>query len=154
MAKARIRRRVQRARILDLMKAPREILRTTSLKNDPKVLPALILVWALLLCHGLLGFVHQLSLDAGASADPAGHPAHHMHEGSAPSGGEDAPFFGSADYFAVVLILFAAAWLWWRSGCGRLVTWRATYRRVVSAPFHIPWLLPRPRAPALQVFRL
>ena len=156
MAKTRI-RKARRARILDPMKALHEILRT-SFKNDPKVLPALVLVWTLLLCHGLLGSVHQLSLDAGASAGSAGHPAHHMHEGPAPSGGaaggEGASSFGGADYFAVALIVFAVAWSWWRSGRGRLVKRRAAYRRVFPTPFHVFRLLPRPRAPTLQVFRL
>ena len=152
MAKTRT-RKTRRVRVPDPVKALHEILRT-SFKNDPKVLPALVLVWALLLCHGVLGFVHQLS--SGASADPASHTAHYTHEGSAPSGGVagggDAPF-GSADYLAVALILFAATRSWWRSARGWRMTGRAAYRRVPTLP-RVARLLPRPRAPALQVFRL
>lgn len=125
---------------------------------------AVLLVGALLLCHGVLGFAHQASCHAGCEARdtiPGSLSAHDEHAsgnegGHAGAGPTDASNGGqgAGSYFAVFLVLFGVALLGLLLGArrrGEHVTLRH-YR-----PRFLPTFvcLPRgPMLPLLQVFRL
>ena len=127
------------------------------LPRSPRVrfLP-LLLIGALLLCHGIFGCLH-LICDLPECADGAEHAAQHQHV----AGAEGAVHEHSADhatgteYFAVVVVgllgllsrlLLAATPLRTKNGTPRFFQpWRAP---LVSRP------LPTPTLHVLQVFRL
>ncbi len=121
-------------------------------------LPAL-LIGALLLCHGVMGFAHQTSCHECHATDLllSVPPAYEHAMGDAGGHGGDDPTSGHVftGYFAVFLALFGAAALKLLLGGARrparvalLRTSRPRYSTVVSS-------LPRgPTPPLLQVFRL
>jgi len=124
---------------------------------------ALLLVGALLVCHGLLGTSHVLAHGGPpVSEQPAGRSsASHQGAGHAAAGqaaGDDVPaaaHAGATEYFAVLLVLAGAALL----GV-LLVLVRSPLGD--GAPRTLPlrwWLEPQPLSrghspPFLQVFRL
>lgn len=116
-----------------------------------------LLVGALLLCHGVLGFAHEISChgcypsDLPANVSPAGHE----HGSSGDTTGDD-PAGGHTftGYFGITLALFGAI-------LGLLLRarkWRwVASPRLYYRPHPLPTLarLPRgPTLPLLQVFRL
>ncbi|MDX6379808.1 MAG: hypothetical protein QOI57_832 [Rubrobacteraceae bacterium] len=123
------------------------------------LLPALLIV-ALLLCHGILGFAHQLSCH---TCEPAGSLG--MHHGSAAdtegpassdAGNDITHELGCLSYAAVLLTTFGAALLGllltvrsWREVETRRSMFRWHYSLVVA-----PRSRGRPTSPSLQVFRL
>lgn len=124
--------------------------------RKPGVIPTVLLVATLLLCHGVLGFAHEVSRNfdgphpvqmvAISGEHDAGHTGH--HETESPSCGHF-----SAGYFAVVLILVGATML------GFLLGRPKRQRRTVSPPWRsrfLPTFTYLPRGPTLallQVFR-
>lgn len=118
---------------------------------------SLLLVAALLVCHGAFGALHQLpghGLQGGEhssamaqGAGPEEHPSHH---------GEGEPPPGGSTYAAVIFVVLLGAALALRLGGFRLqvahlVRWQAGRR----FPTAVALYLPRgPTAPVLQVFRL
>ena len=125
---------------------------------------AVLLIGALLLCHGILGFAHQASCHAGCKAtEPLpSSPSFYGEHGSGAAGGHagDGPAgtqtggHGTGGYFAVVLVLFGAASL------GLLLGARKQSETAVLRPYRPRSLpafacLPRgPTLPLLQMFRL
>ncbi len=122
----------------------------------------MVLIGALLLCHGILGFAHQDSCHGGCEAAELVHSSTSAHDSGHADGQEEeygsggAPHAGQVPggYFAVVLALFGAVLL------GLLLGVRARRRTEVLRPYRscaLPAfaLLPRgPTPPLLQVFRL
>ncbi|QIN80991.1 hypothetical protein GBA65_21280 (plasmid) [Rubrobacter marinus] len=127
-----------------------------------KALLPMLLVGALLLCHGVLGFAHQTTCHGGCEATDAVAVSSYAHGehgpgdagGDVSSGGAQDSGQAPAGYFAVALALFGAAFVGWLIG--------ATGRRETAVlrpyrPRALPALacLPRgPTLPVLQVFRL
>ena len=124
---------------------------------------AVLLVGVLLLCHGILGFAHQVSCHAVCEpTDPLPNsPSIHAEHGSVEASGDTedepagAPDGGQAvdGYFAVLIALFGAAFLLLLGLRGR--------RGSVALRLHRPRFLPTfaclprgPTLPRLQVFRL
>jgi hypothetical protein len=116
-----------------------------------------LLVGALLLCHGVLGFAHEISChecdssDLLASVPPAGHehgpPGHAA--GDDPAGGHMFP-----GYFGIVLALFGVAALGLLPGARR---WHGISSSQLYRSRPLPTFAPLPRGPTLpllQVFRL
>lgn len=116
-----------------------------------------LLVGALLLCHGVLGFAHEISChecdssDLLASVPPAGHeygpPGHAA--GDDPAGGHVFP-----GYFGIVLALFGVAALGLLPGARR---WHGIPGSQLYRSRPLPAFAPLPRGPTLpllQVFRL
>jgi hypothetical protein len=71
------------------------------------------LIWLLLLCHGVLGFAHQVSCGTCEPGGPPGVPATHGHTGhmagpDVPGHEVDGAGTFAADYLAVVLLMFGA----------------------------------------------
>lgn len=138
------------------------MLRFASLKRRfalPGGFLPVLLIAAVLLCHGVLGVAHLISCDAYKSVESSG--SHHgstTDSGGVGDGqtGEHAPCgLGAIGYAAVVLVAFGVAFLglllaarrWRESG-----TLRSAFRRYFPQVF-----VPRPRGPtlpSLQVFRL
>ena len=125
----------------------------------------MLLVGALLLCHGVLGYAHQNECHGvceAAESVPRSSPAHDAQEGlghgpagQLEDGSGGAPESGQAPggYFAVVLAMFGAAFL----VLLRARRWRETAARILYRPRSLPAFacLPRgPSLPLLQVFRL
>ena len=124
--------------------------------RKPGVIPTVLLVATLLLCHGVLGFTHEVSRNfdgphpvqmvAISGEHDDGHTGH--YETESPSCGHF-----SAGYFAVVLILVGATML------GFLLGRTKRQRRTVSPPWRsrfLPTFTYLPRGPTLallQVFR-
>ncbi len=122
-------------------------------------LPTLLIV-AVILCHGILGFAHQVSCDPCGPAGISG--AHHgsatgMGEASSGHTGDNDASGGLADhsYAAVVLTAIGTALLVLLLGMREwheVSTPRLIFRR------HCPPLIPRrprgPTLPSLQVLRL
>ncbi|MDQ4106129.1 MAG: hypothetical protein M3157_03005 [Actinomycetota bacterium] len=118
--------------------------------------PALI-IGALLLCHGMLGFAHQTSCHGCYATDlpTDALPAYeHAAGGVSWHGGEDrAGGYASTEYFAVFLAQFAVAVLILLLGA------RGRHEAAVSRPYRslpapVFARLPRgPTPPFLQVFR-
>lgn len=123
----------------------------------------MLLVGALLLCHGILGFAHQTSCHAGCesinplSSSPLAHGGHGSgntggYAGDGPAGADSGQ--GGGGYFAVFLVLFGAAFLGLSLGA------RRRHEPVVPRTYRPRFLptfacLPRgPTLPLLQVFRL
>lgn len=132
-------------------------------------LPTALLILALLICHGVLGFAHQAP--ACGSCGPAGGPAiagiagmHHgpQADAQADAGGaggpqkDDAPSRpGHTGYFAAMVALFGVALL----GLLFVAPRRrgAALLRSILRPPRPPAFAPFPRAPSppfLQAFRL
>ncbi len=120
----------------------------------------ILLVGALLLCHGVLGFAHQTSCHGVCEiTDPptSSSPAHDAHgSGYATGQAEDVPDGGqvSAGYFAAFLALFGVAFL------GLLLGARRPCKSAAWPPYQ-PRYLPAfsclrrgPSLPLLGVFRL
>lgn len=117
---------------------------------------AALVVAALLLCHGAFGALHVVAGPLATSLPAGGHAAGHPSTGA--HGGEHlAPLHTCAEYFAVLLGLFAggsALWLLLRKGRRRGEMCFAP-RRFASRPPAALLELPRgPTPPTLQVFRL
>jgi hypothetical protein len=128
--------------------------------ND-QILPR-VLIWALLLCHGVFGALHVATDPALTNAAPAAliageHTAAHLasgHHGGSGYGDHQADH-GATEYFAVLLGAFASLTLWFllRRAPRRAATSYATRRSVGAHP--AVFALPRgPTLPSLQVFRL
>lgn len=127
-----------------------------------RVLPQ-VLIWALLLCHGAFGALHEVAGPVVADTAPAAlsagkhDTAHHVsgHHGGA-GHEEDQANHASAEYFAVLLGTFLgglALWTLLRNLPRRDGTSSATWRSRVTSP--AVFSLPRgPTLPLLQVFRL
>lgn len=121
-----------------------------------------ILIWALLLCHGVFGALHVATDPALTYAAPAAifagehAAAHHAsghHDGS--EHGNRQADHAATEYFAVLLGAFAGLTLWLllRRAPRRVPTSSATRRCVGAHP--AVFTLPRgPTLPRLQVFRL
>jgi hypothetical protein len=125
---------------------------------------AVLLVEALLLCHGVFGFAHEISChecdppDLLASMSQAGHEhgSEHPigHEAGQATGDDPVGGHAFAGYFGIVLALFGVVVL------GLLPDARS-WRRDASPRLYRPCLLPAlarlprgPTLPLLQVFRL
>jgi len=127
-----------------------------------RVLLALLLAGALLLCHGLYGASHQVF--ATLHAEHASH-AHMPHADTHGAGvGEQSPVqhqgghgeghLGHVAYAAALLVISLGAILWLLSGgrtCARGVLFSLS-TRVVPPGYLLP--PPRPGPTLLQVFRL
>lgn len=123
----------------------------------PGGLLPVLLIAAVLLCHGVLGYAHQVSCHACESAmDSAG-----VHHGSAAGAGEDAGDnqageLGKVAYAAVVVVALGAVALLVLLGISRN-RWsktpvpRALGRRLLPV---VPHRSRGPTLPSLQVFRL
>lgn len=127
---------------------------------NPRGLLLALLIAAVLLCHGILGFAHEVSCDACGPTEVAG--VHHgsaagaVESGGGNAGDDTSGGLEGLSYAAVVLAAFGAAALlglllgvrrWRETGVRRLV-FRRHYPQVFA-------LLPRgPTLPSLQVFRL
>lgn len=122
--------------------------------------PPVLLIVAVLLCHGILGFAHQVSCDACGPTEVSG--VHHgstagMSEtGSGHTGNDDASDGMEAlSYAAVVLAAIGTALLALLLGVRK---WRETSApRSIFSPHYPPFItrLPRgPTLPSLQVLRL
>ena len=123
------------------------------------LLPALLIV-ALLLCDGILGFAHQLSCDACGPTEVSG-----VHHGSATGVGETGSGHTGNDdasgglenhsYAAIVLAAIGTALLVLLLKVRR---WReASPPRSTFRPHYSPFIIHRPRGPtlpSLQVLRL
>jgi hypothetical protein len=118
---------------------------------------SLLLVAALLACHGAFGALHQLpghglqeeehSSAMAQGAGPEEHPSHH---------GEEEPPPGGSNYAAVIFVVLLGAALALRLGGSRLrVAHLARWEAERRFPTDVALYLPRgPTAPVLQVFRL
>ncbi len=120
----------------------------------------MLLIVAVLLCDGILGFAHQVSCDACGPAEVSG-----MHHGSAtgmgeagsgPTENDDASGgLENHSYAAIVLAAIGTALLVLLLGVRR---WReASTPRSTFRPHYSPFITHRPRGPtlpSLQVFRL
>ena len=110
-----------------------------------------LVVVALLLCHGVFGYAHQLpQADA-----PAAHAAHSSGIQSGPDGDADGSHLGGAYFATLILLLFAT------SSVLLLGRWVPAGARLPASPLRAGgWAvggLPPPRGPtppSLQVFRL
>ena len=127
-----------------------------------RVLLALILTAALLLCHGLYGAAHQvfaaLHAEQSSHAHTSDPDAHEMGAGEQTpvkhQGGDGGGHLGHVAYAAALLVISLGAVLWLLSG-GR--TWTRGVlsllpKRVVPPRFLSP--PPTPSPALLQVFRL
>ncbi len=128
-----------------------------------RVLLALLLAGALLMCHGLYGVSHQVYATLHAEHYSHAHTAHTDTHGATTvgeqppvkhQGGDEEGHLGHVAYAAallvvslgVVLWLLGAGRTWTRSGQSSLLKW-AVPPRFLSPP-------PRPSPALLQVFRL
>jgi hypothetical protein len=115
---------------------------------------ALLAIWALLLCHGVLGAFHFTS-DAAIPPTPVGEHATPHHLSGAPEV-RPVPHHTDAEYFAVLLGTFLgglALWLLLRNDRRRDRVFSA--RCFVGSPPATVFNLPRgPTLPFLQVLRL
>lgn len=128
--------------------------------ND-RILPR-VLIWALLLCHGVFGALHVATdptlTDAAPAVLFAGEhtTAHHASSHHGGSGhGDHQLDHAATGYFAVLLSTFAALALWslLRRAPRRDETYSVARRSVGAHP--AGFALPRgPTLPSLQVFRL
>lgn len=122
------------------------------------LLPALLIV-ALLLCHGILGFAHQTSCEAceleGSSGVHHGSVAYSGEAAGGDASNDTADGLGGLSYAAVLLATFGVALLGLLLAVRR---WRefGTCRSIFR--WHHPLVfVPHPRgptSPSLQVFRL
>ena len=121
--------------------------------GDGGLLPALLIA-ALLLCHGVLGFAHQVSCDPCGTVGPTG-----THHGSTAGAGgnavdEHAGGMGGTAYAAVVIAalgatILALLFVYRRRALGVFVS-LPSWRPIPILSYH-----PRgPTLPSLQVFRL
>lgn len=133
-------------------------MRFVSVNGSPtNRLLSLLLVAALLVCHGAFGVLHQFpvhdmqeeehSSAMERGADPEEHPSHH-------GGGEH--LSGGSNYAAVIFVVLLGAALVLRLGGLRLRVAQVVRRQAGRKfPTAVAPYLPRgPTAPVLQVFRL
>lgn len=140
--------------VLTLRGRPRPL----SKASAGSLLPALLIV-AMLLCHGILGFAHQVSCDACGLTEVSmyhGSAAGMGEAGSGHTGDDDASSGLEAhSYAAVLLASIGAALLALLLGARR---WRETPTpRSVFRRHYPPFIIRRPRGPtlpSLQVLRL
>ena len=130
-----------------------------------RILLTLILVAALLLCHGLYGAMHQVFATLHASPALQAHMPHTDTHGSGggehtpidrqdEGGGEGQGHLGHVAYAAALLVISLGAILWLLGG-GRAWTrsdLSSLTKRIVPPKFLRPPLIPNPAL--LQVFRL
>jgi hypothetical protein len=115
---------------------------------------ALLVIWALLLCHGAFGALHLIP-DPVLQPIAAGEHATTHHLSGAHGGVPEerpVPHHTDVEYFAVLLgTLLGALYLWLLL----LSDWVFTTRRFVGSPPATVFNLPRgPTLPFLQVLRL
>ena len=128
-----------------------------------RVLLALLLAGALLLCHGLYGASHQVFATLHAEHYSHAHTAHTDTHGATTvgeqppvkhQGGDEEGHLGHVAYAAALLVISLGAILWLLSGgrtCARGVLFSLS-TRVVPPGYLLP--PPRPGPTLLQVFRL
>lgn len=132
-------------------------------RQSRRVLLALILVGALLLCHGLYGASHQVFAALHAEHSSHGHTPHTDAHGAgvgeqAPvehQGGDGGGHLGHVAYAAALLVISLGTVLWLLCG-GRAWTMGVLFSlstRVVPPGYLLPPPRPRPTL-FLQVFRL
>jgi hypothetical protein len=137
-------------------------------RSSRKVLLALFLAAALLLCHGLFGASHQVFSALYAEHSAHGHSSYALTPHTDSHGavlGEQASVQHQGDYgeghlghvaYAAALLVVSLGAVLWLLGTGR--TWTRSddpsslTKRIVSPKF--PSLSPRPNLVLLQVFRL
>ena len=118
-------------------------------------LVAALLIFALLLCHGALGALHQASSRA---VDHAG--GHHAHAAMQPASadhglGHHGGPVAHADYAAVLFVVLLVAALLLLSGRSAKRSLAVSFRASGRIPWTLALVPPRgPTLPLLQVFRL
>ena len=129
-----------------------------------KVVLALLVAGALLLCHGVFGAAHQAVVSLHSEHSSHTHPTAHndTHGVSGPGeqppvghqGGDEGGHFGHVAYAAALLVVSLGAALWMPSH-GR--TWTGGFTSSLTEFVFPPGFLRPPRGPdlpLLQVFRL
>ena len=122
-------------------------------------LPALLAIWALLLCHGVFGALHLFGDQAlqpiAAVEHATTHHPSHAHGVTAPYE-HPASHHTDAEYFAVLLgTLLGALYLWLLLLNDRRCDGTSSARRFVGSPPATFSNLPRgPTLPLLHVLRL
>ena len=123
--------------------------------------PALVLVVALLLCHGALGAHHQAHQTSTSDLEQAPGHASHEHDRGAPgvgagghSEGYERGCSSCVAYFAVLLVVSFGALLWLLSGVRSWTSIAATLLSPLRFVSPLPQLPGGPVLPVLQVFRL
>jgi len=120
-------------------------------------LSALLLIWALLLCHGVFGSLHLVPDPALQPSLPGEHATTHLpsHAHGVAAPGEHPPSH-HAEYFAVLLGTFLGGLaLWSLLENDRWSDGTSSARRFAGSPPATVFNLPRgPTLTLLQVFRL
>lgn len=123
-----------------------------------KTVAALVLALALLVCHGAMGSLHLIPMEAHAPeahskihAHHAAHASHDIERGGLLAAHHDADI----EYFAVLSLFFLAALLFALRPKFEMLPARVAESRSGSVRSTAPAHLPRgPTLPSLQIFRL